>query len=403
MEASMHANRSEGKSAERIAELDLVRAFAIIGVVTVHATSFATTEMSGASPIGYVPYIAANIAMKFGTPVFLFLSSLVLFMRYGDRSLTKETLGRFYKKRLIHIIIPYAVCSTIYYLAVAMTRPDTERPTSYALDFLSKLFTGTAYAHLYFIFINIQFYLLFPLLFWLFRAFPRLISLAIPLGIAIQGAFYLAGSIVEIPHDASWSLSYFAYYLLGAYIGSRYSGLRERMLSLRSAFRQRYGTLLIGGLWFATGLTHVMIWYDYRAQGIAAPAWTFYLLWSLYAFLSCLVLTYAALLLEKKLAQTRLVRALKSLAAYSFGIYLLHPLLHAAYREFRPSAADPLVLHIWYAFGFLLALLGTWGIVAWTQRYIPFAWIGLGRYEGNKQAKASPAQEVNKLNGNRSL
>ncbi|MDF2837601.1 MAG: acyltransferase [Paenibacillus sp.] len=399
----MHANRSEGKSTGRIAELDLVRAFAIIGVVTVHATSFATMELTGSSPIGYIPYIASNIAMKFGTPVFLFLSSLVLFMRYANRSLKKETLVSFYRKRLIHIIIPYTLCSTIYYIAVAATRPDAERPASYALDFMAKLFTGTAYAHLYFIFINIQFYLLFPLLFWVFRAYPRLFTWAVPLGIAIQGAFHLAGTVVEIPHESSWSLSYFAYYFLGAYVGARYSVIRERLLSLRRAFRQQYGILLIGAAWLATGLVHIVIWYKLRAQGTVSPEWLFYLLWSVYAFLSCLVLTYAALLLESRMARTRAVRGLKSLAAYSFGIYLLHPLLLAAYREFRPSLANPAPLHLWYVGGFLLALFGTWGVVSLAQRYMPFAWTLLGRLDGKPQAAARAAQEVSTIDGNRSF
>lgn len=399
----MTANRSEGKSAGPMAELDLVRAFAIIGVVTVHATSFATLEMAGTAPIGYIPYIASNIALKFGTPVFLFLSSLVLFMRYGKLSLTKETLGSFYRKRLTHIIIPYTVCSTIYYIVVAATRTEAERPASYALDFIVKLTTGTAYAHLYFVFINIQFYLLFPLLFWLFRAFPRLVPWAVPLGIAVQGAFYLAGSVVDIPHEASWSLSYFAYYLLGAYAGTRYSEWRESLLSLRRTPRQFYGLLLVCGGWLATGLVHIVLWYQLRAQGIVSPDWTFYLLWSLYAFLSCLVLSHAALLLEKRLARKPVVRALKSLAAYSFGIYLLHPLLLAAYREFRPVLADSALLHLWYIGGFLLALFGTWGIVALAQRYIPFAWIGLGRHERKPRMSARPIHANANMDGSNSL
>lgn len=399
----MHANRSEGKSAGRMAELDLVRAFAIIGVIMVHATSFATIEMANSAPISYLPYIASNIAMKFGTPVFLFLSSLVLFMRYANGSLTKKVLGVFYKKRLTHIIIPYTVCSTIYYIVVAATRPEAEQPASYALDFIVKLTTGTAYAHLYFIFITIQFYLLFPLLFWVFRAFPRLVSWAIPLGIAIQGAFYLAGTVVDIPNEASWSLSYFAYYMLGAYVGTRYPGWRKSLLSLRRTSSQLYGLLFICGGWLVIGLSHIVIWYEYRAQGIISPDWVFYLHWSLYAFLSCIVLTFVSLQLESRLARTRFIRGLKSLAAYSFGIYLLHPLLLAAYREFRPVLADSALLHLWYIGGFLLALFGTWGIVALAQRCIPFAWIGLGRHERKLKMTTQSLQAPAHIDGKGSL
>ncbi|MHA6482598.1 acyltransferase [Paenibacillus sp. strain BS8-2] len=332
----MDVNPSEATRV-RMTELDLVRAFAIIGVITVHASSFATMEMSGQSFVHYFPYITLNIASKFGTPVFLFLSSLVLFMRYTTQSLTKETLGTFYKKRVNHIIIPYIVFSTIYYIAVSVTRPEAELPSNYAADFIVKLSTGTAYAHLYFIFINIQFYLLFPLLIWIFRTFPRLMNWAVPIGIFIQGSFYIIGTFTPIPHAASFSLSYFAYYLLGAYVGSNYSVWRERLLSTRLTSSQRYGLILIFASWISIGATHIFIWYKLRALGISYPEWTYYLLWSVYAFLSCIVFTYTAAILEQKQRFTHIILGLKSLAASSFGIYLLHPLLLAFYREFKPS------------------------------------------------------------------
>lgn len=371
----------------RIAELDLVRAFAIIGVVTVHATSFASVEaeMADSSPALYFMYVAANIAMKFATPVFLFLSSLVLFLRYWNLPLTSETLFSFYRKRMIHIIIPYTVCSTIYYIAVAVTRTETERPASYALDYISKLATGTAYAHLYYIFIMIQFYLLFPFVLRLIRAFPRLISWGVPIGIAVQAAFYIAGQYVEIPHVGSWSLSYFSYYLLGAYVGSRYGQIKEWLWTRPRHCASRIGWPLAWALWLAAGLSHIVLWYMYRAHDVVSPQWAFYTLWSVHAYLSAIVLTQAAVVMEHRLASAWTTRWLKRLSAYSFGIYLLHPLMLAAYRELRPSMAEAYLMHLWYAGGFLLALFGAWLIVALAMRYVPFAWVFLGRNGGERR------------------
>ena len=57
--------------------------------------------------------------MKFGTPTFIFLSSLVLFYNYYDRPTTKKLIGGFYKKRLLYIIIPYTLFS-VFYFAIAL-------------------------------------------------------------------------------------------------------------------------------------------------------------------------------------------------------------------------------------------------------------------------------------------
>lgn len=111
----------------RITEIDFVRAFAIIGVLAVHATSFATIEMLPHQN-SYPIYNFINIFMKFGTPIFIFLSSFVLFLSYFHKPINKSTLISFYRRRLVYIIIPFLVFSTIYYGAVALTREDGQLP-----------------------------------------------------------------------------------------------------------------------------------------------------------------------------------------------------------------------------------------------------------------------------------
>ncbi|MDQ6419463.1 acyltransferase [Paenibacillus sp. LHD-117] len=377
----------------RITELDLVRAVAIFGVLAVHATSFATMEMKGTTDTGYFLYNFANIFMKFGTPVFIFLSSFVLFLRYQDRPFARETFVSFYRKRLIHIIIPYTVFSTIYYIAVAVTRTEAERPTNFALDYLGKLATGTAYSHLYFVFISIQFYLLFPLVLWLFRAYPRLAAWAIPVGLAIQWGFYGADQLADIPYIGSWAFSYFSFYMLGAYAGSKYELIRGWVASQNRTSTYRFFTIALWVGWSATGLLHSWIWFQLRAHGVSSPQQLFQLLWSVFAFLSAIAFTQAAFHAEKRFAHSRTVRVLKLLGTYTFGIYLLHPLLLAVYREFRPTGAEPYVLHLWYAGGFLLALFGTWVIVAFAQRHVPFAWLFFGKNE-ERNTRAEGVKKV---------
>lgn len=95
---------SETIKRERIPELNLVRAMAIIGVLCVHSTSYATVDMTGSGY--YWLYNFINIFMKYGTPTFIFMSSFVLFYNYYSRPLDKKLVSNFYKKDLFTFYCP---------------------------------------------------------------------------------------------------------------------------------------------------------------------------------------------------------------------------------------------------------------------------------------------------------
>ncbi|MCR2807896.1 acyltransferase [Paenibacillus soyae] len=382
-----------GANGSRISEIDLVRAFAMIGVLAVHATSFATLEMLD-DPASYPVYNFLNIFMKFGTPVFLFLSSFVLFMSYYAKPLSAGTFVSFYRKRLIHIIIPYLVFSTIYYIAVAVTRTEAERPASLVVDFVNKLANGTAYSHLYFVFVSAQFYVLFPLALWLLKKLPRLIPFCIPIGFAVQWGFYALGQRLDIEHASSWAFTYFSFYMLGVYMGIRFPAWRDRLRSPGKGPLTAYRVLsvLIWTGWLAGGILHSRIWYDLRTGLETLPLYVYSLYWNIYAFVSALVFLQAAFHLGRRFGDAFLIRKLKAFGAMSLGIYLLHPLLLAVYRELKPGAASMPMLHLWYAGGFLLALLGSALIVWLSHRYLPFAWLLFGKNEigGHNRRIGSP-------------
>lgn len=54
---------------DRIPELQIIRALCILAVVTVHATSYATIQMTGSRY--FMIYNFLNIFMKYGTPTFI--------------------------------------------------------------------------------------------------------------------------------------------------------------------------------------------------------------------------------------------------------------------------------------------------------------------------------------------
>lgn len=386
------------KKRENIPELQLVRAFAILGVLFVHSTSYATLEMTGSQY--YFVYNFLNIFMKFGTPTFIFLSSFVLFYNYYERPLTKELITGFYKKRMLYIIIPYVVFSIFYFgLLHVIHYPDRSLADTIE-SFVRKLLTGKAYTHLYFVFISIQFYILFPLMLWLFKKVPQLTRWAIPIGLAIQWAFVLMNKYYwQVPNKGSWSLSYMAYFMLGACIGIYYPKLKGWLtLSRIQATWSRLGSwVILWTGWALAGLTHVYLYYNSRLYGTSYNSTLYELMWNLHTYLGTIVLLQLAILLYRK-APNGLTSILERIGALSFGIYLIHPFFLLVYRQFPPLSGSSILMHLWYAGGFIAALGCSWLVVSLTVRYVPFSWVLFGNVSKVKKNKRNDSRIENRTN-----
>ncbi|WP_411342451.1 acyltransferase [Paenibacillus sp. WLX1005] len=363
---------------ERLSQLQVVRAIAIMGVITVHSTSYATLNMLESNY--YWLYNFLNIFMKFGTPTFIALSSFVLFYNYMDRPLDRKMVSSFYKRRLLYIVIPYVLFSLFYFGLQQYLNGSQLSLHEMTANFIDKLLTGKAYTHLYFVFINMQFYILFPLFLWLFKSSPRLARWAIPIGLVLQWAFVLGNKYYfQVDNRGSWSLSYFSYYMLGATLGIYYNQLKTWLIICREYISAaRIGAwLLLWTVWLGSGLTHVYIWYENRLYSTAYNSTWFDLFYSLYAFTSVLVLLQLSFLLYRG-GRSWTGRILSRLGSFSFGIYLIHPFFLLVYRRLVPESGNSLLEHAWYAGGFLTALLCSWLVVYLAARYLPFAWLAFG-------------------------
>jgi len=375
---------------ERVDEIYLVRAFAIIGVLFVHSTSFAvgaTTESSL-----FYAYNFANIFFKFGTPTFIFLSSFVLFYNYYDKPLSKSMIASFYKKRLLYILLPYLVFSLGYYVLLHFLYYPHRTIEEAVSIFLVKLLTGKAYTHLYFVFISMQFYLLFPLLLVAFKSRRSLAKYSVLIGFIIQWGFVLLNHYLmkkyqwSVPNKGSWSLSYFAYYFAGAFIGIYYTQLKEWLIIRKENLFTRKGLvwLLLWVSWLTVGLLHVQLWHMTRLGLKNVNTLWYELLWNLHTFTSALVLLQLSYLVYRNAARW-FVKLMMHLGVVSFGIYLIHPLFLLVYRRFPETRA--FWHHVWYAGGFLVALIGSWIVVTVAFRYFRSAWIVFGNVPKPYQKK----------------
>ena len=373
---------------ERISELQIVRALCIIAVITVHATSYATVQMTGSSY--FAVYNFLNIFMKYGTPTFIAMSAFVLFYNYNDRPLNKGLLTSFYKKRLLYILLPYFMFSLFYFTlsqVVAGSPPNGEL----IRNFFVKLFTGKAYTHLYFVFINMQFYLLFPFLLLMFKRFPRTRKWAIVAGILIQWGFIIANKYqFQVTNRGSWCLSYFSYYMLGAWLGMYYPQIKAWIETRRSeqAMDQKSNGILFRGLlaiWLTSGITHSMLYYQNRLYGTSFNSLMYEFLYSTFAFLSLPVLMILAGKLLRYPKLSFLHRPFDQLGSLSFGVYLIHPFFLLIYRQLAPDFSNSRLLHLWYFGGFVVALGASWLVVSFAARYLQYGWIFFGKLPKPKQ------------------
>ena len=366
---------------EHLDEIQLTRAFAIIAVLFVHSTSSGVTVLEPDSLL-YPMYNFLNIAGKLGTPTFIMLSSFVLFYNYYSREVNIELIKRFYLKRLKFILIPYIVFSFIYFSIKA----DYTSISSAIQSFLELLALGKAHPHLYFVFISVQFYILFPLLLILFKRFAFLRRNAIWIGIALQWLWVILNkNIFLITFKGSIALSYLSFYFLGAYLGIYYNEIKDKLRHRDSRDKiilplfTGFGIMLVlyTGYMYLTRIGVLEFVSPYIPFVVNRYLSEF--TWATYTLMAGLVLFYLAHI-ANRVWKPRVKMAAMEIGAVSFGIYLIHPLFLAILREVY-SSGSPLLYHGWQLLTFLLVSIASWICVRATYYFFPYYWVVFGKMQ----------------------
>ncbi|MGN7470582.1 acyltransferase [Brevibacillus sp. SAFN-007a] len=318
---------------ERIAELDLIRAFAFLAVVYQHVIGVFIRE-KGLSEQAAIVYGMLFHLLKFAVPAFVFITGLVLFYNYYE----KVNYLAFLRKRITEIVVPYAIWSAIYLTVVQTKLPEAGGAFFWLL--FKKLVTGTASYHLWFVAMIFQFYLLYPLWQKVFRWLQRLAAgrlrfFAVGAVVACVYASLMWFSARYIPahpgdFDGGWletffikyrdrnSFYYFGYFLLGGVAA-------VALPAFRDSLRKRW-PLILG----ACCLLYVWIGYElFRDSGSGtinlnvATSLKPSMFW--YTVASLLIVYGLALWIGKK--QAAWVHWLGLVGKYSYGAYLMHALI----------------------------------------------------------------------------
>ncbi|GIP31062.1 acyltransferase [Paenibacillus sp. J2TS4] len=368
--ASDEASRSSasaktGKSAGRIRELELLRAFAIGAVVLIHSTAGATVELASGSR-SQLLYLIINQMSSFAVPVFIMLSGIVLFYRYNNRWSLSEAVS-FYRKRIQYIVIPYVLWSLFYSFFYPWLF-KTVSLKAWSFDtFLNQLLWGKASYHLYFMVIIIQLYAIFPLVMTLVHRFSVFRHLLPFIGLAVQaGAYAYRYYGNGLPHGASLAVTYAFVFSVGGWIGLNYDRFRQWLHSY---------SWVASAAAVAVGSAYTML-HIVSPFGIRFGWETEAILFHLYGATA----TVGLLVLCTHLLNhwTGLTRVLMSIGGVSFGIYFVHPALLAVFRTYLVAPAGSLLYHALTIGGFFIVFLLSWGFSSGSKPLYG-SWVILGK------------------------
>lgn len=348
---------------KNIAELNVVKAVAILAVLLIHVT---------ANPRLLVPwgsmtapfYMIANQLSMFAVPVFILINGLVLFYRYHDDWSFSQALA-FYKKRIKYIVIPYLIWSAIYYFFGQML---SHQPLQFDLSMYAELLLwGDSSYHLYFMSIIIQFYLVFPVLMTLVRKLRFKAYHMVLLGLLVQGVFYYIHNWVnDFEHAASLMPNYFIVFGVGAAIGMSYSTFAEQAKQLWWTF----------GLTILIGFVYMLMLVSAYNEGTLYWQPAYVILYNLYAVLAGISMIWIGKIVTER--ANRLTKWILSLGAASFGIYLVHPAFLSAWKTvFNPTPQHP-YYHVFNLVTMLIVIAVPW-LVVLVSKKVKMSWLVWGR------------------------
>ncbi|GFN33694.1 hypothetical protein PCURB6_39540 [Paenibacillus curdlanolyticus] len=358
-----------------VQELNVLRGIAMLGVLTVHSTSSAVVALNESSWFGL--YNTFNVLAQFCVPAFIFLTGFVLMYNYSDQKLGWQSLGTFYRKRLLYILVPYALISLMYLgikqLYTIRTGGDLD-PLAIMNDYWHYLLTGKAYTHLYYIVITVQLYVVFPLLLVALRKVRNRGFWLVAVGIAIQVAFYYANRYwLHVPSKGSVALTYAGPFLLGVYAAFNYEKMDKWINHRMPVWRT-----MMWLLWTASAVVLVTIWHRYRTGDHTYPSEAFEFGYEAYTLLTIPILLLISGWI-RSLKSRWLENRMNDLGGLSFGIYLIHPLFLLAYRELIPQPGMPYLYVAWVAGCFITALVGSLLVLLVAFRITGWSWLVFGQ------------------------
>ncbi|MFB5190652.1 acyltransferase [Alicyclobacillus fastidiosus] len=317
-------------------EIDFMRALIMFAVVCVHVTTVYFTMAAYNTPL-FFAFGAAITSLHFTRESFMLITGIVLFVTYYDRPFR---LVDFWKKRFLLIGIPYLVWTVAYIVFKGLYYPLEHYwdPADMSKNFIRSMLTGNQY-YLYFLFVTIQLYILFPLILVGLRKFKRyhlhifigsfvlqlllmaLCKFVIP-GIPANGLPPVVEKIVE--YREQFILTYQFWYVGGGIIACHYDQIKQ--------YIERHAASVVLALLASVGILWIHFFADIFVLGESEPTaqmvvQPIMIPYSLVISIALLCVGVAWARRRSKPAWQPLTRFIKTASNASFGILLIQPIL----------------------------------------------------------------------------
>ncbi|WP_281974554.1 acyltransferase [Halobacillus litoralis] len=346
-------------SKQRIDSIFLLRTMAMMMVVLVHVTATYLSALPDGSSI-YQFYHFVNWSIRVEAGVFIMLTALVFFYKYKDQPMDRAELITYYKKRALYIVLPYLIWALFYegYSIWAGTRNFDW------IAILSRIVQGKSYYQLHFIFQIVQLYMVFPLLLYVIQQSFLVRKYLWLIGLVVEAGFHIISERFSLLPPELF-VGHLGTYFLGGWIGLHYVTLKEK-LSLTRNLWLTAATCVSGFIFLYTS------YYIYTYDIHLLSRGTYLIGNMLYLISGSYLLFQLSEWVAKK--SPPFIASIRNIAIYSFGFYLLHPVVLNGVRNFIPIYPGG-----WFHLTILFRFSGTilfCFIIIWTcHRFFP--WPGL--------------------------
>ncbi|UCZ55171.1 acyltransferase family protein [Bacillus shivajii] len=363
-----------------IKEVFLLRSIACLCIVFLHAigTGLSSIPDTAISTFTYNLFDSVNVLLYFGTPLFIFISELIIAYSYRN----KQIPSHFLNKRFKYIFIPFLFMAMFYAVPHVRSIPDV------GYEFFLNALIGDF--HGYFVLIIFQFYFV-HLLFYRFlkKQNPLKVILA---SLAVNIAYLSLFNFTAPPNlpyaEYIWTRFYWVpflgwifYFTLGFYCGYYY----EAFVSLLKRYRKLILTAPIISSALLLSLYHTDLLVVHSSKRVDMIFHT-----------TAVIFSMMYLTMKLRHIPDFLIR----ISQYSFGIYLLHmfyiSVIDFVYQYYPVTLGFNYIL-ILFAFSTFFSITTIYYLNKWKYGYLIVGKLGVA-YKNNNYVKEWQVSEEKGVN-----
>ena len=336
-------------SKPRLDHVDAMRPVKQAGVVSTHSLLFfapgAALSVGGSLMLLHVTREA-----------FLFISACML--TYGYSDLHRIGYRYFYRRRFVSVAVPYFCWTIVYFLVTLPGTRDTLAGGFSRFGFL----LGTGYYQLYYLVVIMQFYVVFPALFWVVRRLKshHVALLAVSLLVQVLVTSLMHWGVLPSHMRGYWAtrevISYQFYLVAGVIVALHLDEVHSWLC--RHGWRVFGATVLAAAVaegWYIAAHDHAVSWLGSASDPLQPIVIPFNI-----GAIACVYLFGVWLVDPKRSARIRAV--IRSGSDNSYSVYLaqmlvVYALADLGWRSLDRAVPWPLVAAVGVAIVFLSCVL----------------------------------------------